>query len=512
MKRDLPAWRKTGLVSAFALFSLLYVFTLSPAEEKSFNPTLERGIGLYKHENYDEALPVLKQAKEEEPDSTLAAFYLGLNYKQLQNYRLAIPHLREAVTKSPKIKGALIELIDCLYQYNELEEAHRWVEEAEREGIRPAQIAFLKGLIRVKESKYPAAVESFEKAKALDRSMEQSADYQIGIAHLKSKRYADAKKAFAGVIDVEAASPLAKFATEYMDAITLREESLGKPWRFAFGTFWEYDDNVVLKPDLDSAALNIADEADWRTVYTTNTEYTHRSDDDRFSLKAGHLLYFAKQNDLGFYDTLTNSVVLQPNFYSENDVWSFPVAYTHTIVDDRSYLSTPSVSGVYNHVFGENNMGQVYAKYDNKNFMWTPSTADEDRDANGAGAGAGWYTFFAQRKGFVNVRYGLDRQWTEGNNWDHLGHQVYTTAQVPWGDKLKVNVTGGVFFQDFTNTHTVFGVGRRDDVYTASTQIAYEFLKDWEFQVRYTHVQADSNIDIYEYSRNIYGAGVEVKF
>lgn len=496
---------------AACLFFFSFPITSFP-ENEPLNPTLERGIGLYKHENFDEALPVLEQARQEEPDSTLAAYYLGLDYKQLQNYRLAIPNLREAVTKTPKIKGALIELIDCLYQYNELEEAKKWIAEAEQEGIRPAQIAFLKGLILVKEGKHTDAVASLENAKALDHSMEQAADYQIGIAHLKSKDYGDARKAFAGVVESEGSSPLAKFATEYMEALDRREESASKPWHFSFGTFREYDDNVVLKPDSDTVGVNIADDADWRTVTTTNTQYAFRSKDEQFGLNVGHLLYYAKQDDLGFYDTLSNTAVVQPSFYSENAVLSFPVTYTHTLVNDRSYLSTPTVSAVYNRAFGENQLGQVFAKYSYKNFLWTPSTPDEDRDGNGAGGGLGWYTFFSKRKGFVNLRYALDQQWTEGNNWEYLGHQVNALAQVPCGDKLKFNFYGGAFFQGFSNTHTVFGVERADDVYTGSTSVAYEFFKDWEFQLQYTHIATNSNIEIYEYDRNVYGAGVEVKF
>ncbi len=501
--------RLIGLVTTIGIIFFFFVH-LCLAQKENLNPTLERGIGLYKHENYDEALEVLKKAKEEEPSSTLASYYLGLNFKQLQNYKMAIPHLRDAVTNAPKIKGALIELIDCLYQYNELEEAGKWIEEAEREGIRPAQIAFLKGLVLVKEGKYPEAVESFEKAKALDPSMEQASDYQIGIARLKSKEFGYAKKAFEEVVVLEPSSNLAKYAKEYMEAITRREDAMGRPWRFSFRSAWEYDDNVILKPDSDAVAANIADEADWRTVYATNVEYNNRRT-ERFGIKAQHFFYFAKQNDLGFYDTLSNTVVLQPSFYFENSVLTLPATYTHTLIDDRSYLSTPALSGVYNQMLGEKHMGQVTLRYSNKNFLFTPSTSDEDRDSNGLSSAAGWYAFFAKRKGFLNLRYGFDQEWTKGTNWEYFGNRLNATVLIPFKDRVNLTVTGGVFFQDFVNTHTVFNVEREDKVYTVSTLLAYKFYKESEFQLQYTHVQNDSNVDIYEYDRNIYSVGVEIK-
>ena len=74
--------RRAG--SAILLIAFAIVLTCE-AQEKKVNPTLEKGIGQYKHENYDEALGTLKTARQEEPESTLAAYYLGLTYKQLQN-------------------------------------------------------------------------------------------------------------------------------------------------------------------------------------------------------------------------------------------------------------------------------------------------------------------------------------------------------------------------------------------------------------------------------------------
>ncbi len=490
------------------IFFLGISFSLS--QEEKLSPTLERGIGLYKHENFDEALDVLKKARDEDPTSTLAAYYLGLDYKQLQNYKMAIPNLRDAVTYTPKIKGALIELIDCLYNYSELEEAHKWIGEAEREGIRPAQIAFLKGLILVKEEKNSEAIAAFEKAKELDHAMEQASNYQIGIARIKSKEYTSAEKAFEEVVSSDPSSNLAKYANQYVEAINRRQEAM-KPFRFSFRTAWEYDDNVVLKPESDVVGTNITDDADWRTVYTTSAEYNKRIT-DRFGIKAQHLFYFAKQNDLGFYDTLSNTVVVQPNFYFENDVLTVPVTYTHTIVDERSYLSTPTISGIYSHMLGEKYMGQVYLKYNNKNFLWTPSTPDEDRDSNGLETGAGWYAFFAKRQGFLNLRYGFDREWTKGQNWEYLGNHLNATVLIPYKEKLNLALSGGVFFQDFVNTHTVFNEKRDDTIYTTAALVTYKVCKNSEFQLQYTHVQADSNVDIYEYRRNIYSVGMEVKF
>jgi hypothetical protein len=229
-------------------------------------------------------------------------------------------------------------------------------------------------------------------------------------------------------------------------------------------------------------------------------------------MKFEHSVYFAKQNDLGFYDTLSQSLLIQPSIYFEKTLLAFPTSYNHTIVDDRSYLANPSTGALLNHVVTDNQMAQLYVRYNFKNFLWTPLNDDEDRDSNELAAGMGWYWFFAQREGFFNLRYGYNHDATEGSNWEHFGNRVNAAILVPVNEKLNVTVAGSVFRQDFRNDHTVFGVEREDDVYTGSSLVSYEFLKDKELQFQYTYVKDNSNISVFTYDRNIYSAGVQMKF
>ncbi|MBN2121390.1 MAG: tetratricopeptide repeat protein [Candidatus Omnitrophica bacterium] len=501
--------RNRKILTIVFLSSLLFIFFCQAQDEK-LNPILEQGIGQYKHENFEEALGLLKKAREEDPASTLAAYYLGLNYKKLQDYQLSIPNLRDAVTYSPKIKGALIELIDSLYQVGEYAEAQRWIVEAEKEGIRPAQTAFLKGLVLLKLEDASGAIASFEKAKELDNSMEQAANYQIGVTHLKARDFRYAREAFKAVVGLNPSSSMAEYANEYIDAIVKKEKAL-RPWKFSFGSCWQYDDNVVLKPSDQSLAANITGQEDSRQVYTGQIEYNHYFKDD-FSLKGQYYFYYAKQNDLGFYDTISNTLVVQPSWNFEKSLLAFPLSYNHTIINDTSYLSNPSASAIYNFMIADSNMGQVYLAYSNKDYLWSPSMPDEDRDSNEASSGLGWYFFFAKKKGFFNLRYGFNREWTEGNNWEYFGNKINAALLIPLFEKLNLTISGGTFFQRFLSSHSIFNVYRRDNVYTASSLIAYKFLEDSEIQVQYTYVRDSSNISIYDYDRNIYSIGVQLKF
>lgn len=473
-------------------------------------PYLNQGIESYKEENFDEALPLLQRARKEDPNSSLAAYYLGITYKQLQDYKNAKSHLKDAVSLTPKIKEALLELVDVLYQLNELEEAAKFIEVAEREDIKPPQIAFMKGLILLKKGENLEAVKSFERAKGLDDSLAKAADYQIGLAYLKQKKFDEAKRVFKEIVVVDPNSGLAALSNEYIEAIK-RKEEVERPFRFTIGTAGQYDTNVVLKPSDTTIATDITDEADWREVYTFTGEY-RRKMTERFSLSPQYSLYRAHQNDIGILDVTSHTFTVTPNYNIDKGTVGLPIGYNYTDVGERKYLTTISASPLLNYMIGKTKMAQVAFKYQRNDFSRNPIIADENRDSNNFAASAGLYRFFAENKGFLGLRYEANRDDAKGANWRFFGNRITATLLYPFLKKFKINLTGDIFFQDFEKTNTIFNIERSDKIYSASSMLAYEFLKNAELQFRHTYVRDSSNITIYDYNRNMYSLGLEYKF
>jgi tetratricopeptide (TPR) repeat protein len=83
---------------------------------------LQEGIRQYQGDNYEEAVELLKKAREAAPQSTEAAFWLGMAYKQQNAFPEAVPHLTDAVALSPPIREAIVELIDVLYRVDKIQE------------------------------------------------------------------------------------------------------------------------------------------------------------------------------------------------------------------------------------------------------------------------------------------------------------------------------------------------------------------------------------------------------
>lgn len=123
------------------------------------------------------------------------------------------------MTLYPRIEEALVELIDVALQMGEIKEAKKWIEVAEKDQIFPAKIAFLKGLVLRKERKNMEAIKSFERAKALDKGLSQSADFQIALCYLEERRLEEAKEQFRVTVLSRPGTDLANDARRYQELV-----------------------------------------------------------------------------------------------------------------------------------------------------------------------------------------------------------------------------------------------------------------------------------------------------
>jgi len=480
-------------------------------EEEIKDEALKKGVYLFRQENYDEAVKVFQDAVQKQPDSSLASYYLGLTYKRMENYVEAKKYLLQSLNLKPKIVGALIELIDLLYRIDEYDEAKKWIKIAEDEGIRPAQSKFLKGLTCQKSGEYEEAVQAFKDAADLDDRLKQSANYQIGVCYLRMKNLDQAKDIFKEAFALDPNSEIGNYANRYIDAID-RKQEVQRPFHFSARTAFEYDSNVVLQPDNTAVITGVSDKDDTREVYDIKGDYTFRTEDNFASLKTGYNFHVSKENDLGRYDVVANSFNAQGNLSYEKVLVTFPVNYNHNIVDDKNYLSTVTAGNVDNIMVTTTQMAQIGALYKYNDYLRAPFIEDEGRSGNELFAIAGWYWFFNQNKGFVNIRYTMDRNWADGTNWEYWGHKVGLGVLYPITDKFKASIMNEIFFQDFDNKNTLFDKYRTDQTYSICPGISYEVMKNFEIQFNYTYVNERSTVNIYQYDRHVVSIGAEFKY
>ncbi len=511
--------------------SIVFIYSC-PVYSQDQNPGLQSGIAEFNQENYEEALDLFLKARSVQRGSSQPAYYLGITYKNLENYSEAKKYLKEAVKLSPVIKEALMELADVHYRLREYSEAFDVLELAEKDNVRPGQTAFMKGLVLLEMDKNHAAVESFKKAGELSPELVQAANYQIGLAHLRENELEEAELRFTDVVAKDPNTDMAVFAGNYMETISKKKKEK-VPYRAYLGYHWQYDDNVLLKPSDASAGTSITDEDDYRQVVTAGFEYMPERVGN-VNVSTHYSFYGSSHNDQASFDVMSHNLVVVPS-YTIDSVSTADIAlgYNHSWVDDQEYLSTVSVSPTYTILHVKNQTYQIYVSYQKKDFLFDASSQEEDRDADDYSINLNWYYFFqqdkgmfvpfmerfklsslAQNKGYFNFLYKINKEETEGRNWVNFGHTAIGTVLLNFSEKSKLSLSAEIKYQDYKNMQMdIDGLKERLDItYGFSALYFLRIHKYADLQFLYSHRRDDSNMAIYDYRRNLYSIGVELRY
>ena len=470
---------------------------------------LEKGIQNYRQENYEEALDLLQKARESLPASSTLAYYLGLTYKQTGNYPEAAAYFREAAKGSPAVKEAYPDLIEVLYHLGELGEAKDWIARAEKERVSPALISFLKGLVLVKEDKNKQALEAFEKAKELDASLRQAAEFQIALARAKERKYQQARESLKAVMAIDPGSDISAFARDYDQALG-QVLSAHKTWGGSFGLGYQYDDNPVLKPSGAIPGVVIFGEAD-SSILATFRVYYNPLWDGPWLFNAQYGIYSNTYFHTSSHNLINQTLSLNPGLTIPKGTISVPMLYSHVWLQGAPYQGVFAVKPTWSFITFRDHLGQLSAGYARRDVIQAPLMEDEDRDGNLFLGSAGYMVPFWER-GVLSLYYEYSRDLTTGRNWENTGHRFSLNLLIPLTKTVSITLSGEFLYQDYPNTNSVFEVKRLDKTYSGTVGLVWEAAKNLHLNLQYYGARAESNIAIYDYRRNVVTLGMEYHF
>jgi len=501
---------------------VLVIFLFSNPQVFAESDFLTEGIQEYQKENFEEAINILQKARLEEPKSSTAAFFLGLAYKQVLDFPNAAIHLRDAVQMTPRIKEALVELIEVLIRVNtpeSLAEAKSWITIAQDQNIAPAKVAFLEGLALQQEGDNKGAIKAFQRAMKLDPDYTQSAQVQIAMSHIREQQLKQAKTVLQAAITSDPTTDLAGFARRYVDLVEDRI-FLTRPVRFTLGVYPQYDDNVILNP-LDTSidpVFGITNEESYLTRVSGRIDYvpTFKNSPWLFNLSYSFLgSFYDKFHDT--HDSLINSLSLFPGYNFGRVALNLPIHYNHVIVRQPSwdpYVESFNSGPLLRVVAARKHLVEAYGAYHQDDYKFEPLAPEEDRTSQGFRGYLSWiYTY--TRNGFFNLRYDYYDFNANGDHWDRVGNRVSANLIHPITPKLRLMASGEGYFENFTNERVFApspGTQRSDSIYRYSLGLSWNFWREMSLVPQYFHTKANSNINLYDYDRNIYSVGIEYRF
>ena len=471
---------------------------------------LLQGVKSYIAGNYEEALDDLLKARAQDPQSSVAAYYLGATLKKMQRYKEAIPHLKDAVSIQPQVHEAYLELADVYYALQRSDEALLVIEVCEREGIEPAQTAFMKGLVLLQKRAYPPAIASFTKSKEIDPKLVFAADFQIATIYLRLGKVVDARNLFQHIADGDPESDVGHMARQQADALT-SHMAQAKVFSAIVNVQYQYDSNVLLKPDNASTATGITHEADTAAVVALRAEYAPALVLP-YGLKLQYTGYATSYATLKNYDVQSHTIELSPNYRLGENTVSLPIIYNDTLVDAKQYLQVVAITPTYAFMTSEFQYAQIALNLQSNDYQQAPAFPEEDRSGTDIGAVISWFRLIAEQKGYVNLKYDLTKEKTTGSNWSFLENRFGAGVLYPATDRIKLALGAEIYHQEFDNVNSIYQIKRADTAFAVNAQYFEALSSIIDGQLQYSQVTNDSNIPVYKYHKNIFAIGIYARF
>jgi tetratricopeptide (TPR) repeat protein len=476
----------------------------------SNQPEWEKALSEYRAENFEEAKALFQNILARDPENNQAVFYLGLINKQTGNLPEAVRNLKDALSLKPPVLEAYVELIDALYNLNELKEAWEWAAKAEVVGHELGKVHFLKGLIALKEEKYRKAVSAFQQAKRLDSSLNQAADFQIAMARVKDQRMIEARDILRTITAKDPNSELAAVAKEYEKTIGKALEEY-RAWRFTVGLGFQYDTNVVLKPSGNVQAVTVTNDNDGSVTNTFRIDYSPLLRGSWFfngQYSFNSNTYFSIRN----YNMMIQSLSLNPGYNFTFGSLSLPMNYSHIWLKESPYQSLASAKPTLTFLSFAKLIHQISLGYAKRVMQQAPLDPNEERSADIYSGTLNTFYPYAEGRGLISFKYEITKDLTDGRNWSNLGNRFTLGLLYPLSKKFSLIFSGDLNLQEYDQSHSVYAVRRSDKLYAASAALVWQILPQMTINLQQSFTKADSNIALYDYVRNLTSLECEYRF
>ena len=478
----------------------------SGEEQTIFN----QGMVLFGGEEYEEALENFLQVTKEQPQNANAYYYLGEVYTELGEYGNAVPAYEEALRLNPEFKDLHYKLGVGYYQLGEYQKAVEELEIARTYSPEEPMVYYYAGISYYKLKRYYKVAPLLEKAGELDPGLTIFCHYWTGVSLYSQGLYLKAESQFRKVTDLNPYSSEGKSAAEFLKVIEKQTRA------FTFDASWsmEYDDNVSLQPDDEGIETGVEGNEDWRMAISAKPR----------------LRYFSRYGEVGGYYSFYQSYHQEPKLFDYNlkghagSIYFssdrrplqpyVQYKYNYYLLKEDKYMESQDLLASLNITLIGGYTTQIYNQYEWENYLSSADREEHERDGQNNLFGINQYFPIMKDEGYVRVGGAYKENKAEGSDWDYSSRSGSLFLYVPLPIK-RTSFEMGVNYEDrdFGHTDSYFDRKREDEKTSASLGLSHNIIgKSWQIALTYTHMENESNIDFYTYSRNIYSLSTSYRY
>ena len=494
----------------------------SPQSELSFH----RGVAAFGAGDLETARQRFQEVVREEPRNSSALQYLGLIAIQQGDPGAAIGYLQQVVALEPDDRSARVDLAAQLLKTRRDEEALAELDVVLERSPDDALARLYQGIALYRIGAYDDAVDSLERAVALDSGLSAAGNYYIGLAQAYRGDASASAAAFSTAASAEPQHPLGRSASSLARQATRAD----RRWSAAATVGFEYNDNVRLSPD-DTDVSDQPNAADSGAAVARLQGQVEAYATASMSWRVGYDGYLqiytdAKDQDFGTvraspYDLSQQTHVVWTNASYDFDAISVALRYDFSytaidLTDDFRNINRVAPT-VYVPV---SDWGLFLAYYQFLHYDYDVSTSDPDafdRSGNQHSVGSQQFVFLPAPFRYAVLGALLTSFDSDGTEFRHNGVEVSAGAELdlPW--KVSAGALYRYAFRNYTKdsvvTSTLEPPKKRDDnQHEVSFNVNRSFAGQYNVSVAGSYSHNASNIDNFDISRFIIGAYLRYAF
>lgn len=511
--------------------AILLVLCLAPvADAQDHSVVLRlRAQQLAEKGRCQDALPLLRRAREIADDHARTALLEGECAIKLRRYEEALAPLERAKQLDPALAEVDLFLAIALYHLDDLGAARRALAEAERALPGRAEVHLYRGLLLIHEANALEAAAALERASSIDsQAVEPIASYYAGLAWESAQERERAQAALQRVLQQAPGSVWAEHATR---ALKQMEGARERRWWFSATAGMEYDDNVVLRGSGVEQPNGISNDDDGRGVWSFNGGYeVYR--DELWTLGLLGAYTGSAHTDLREFDLQSPSVAgWLDRKLTDRTLLRLQSDFEYVWYDTEKYLASTGVSTTLFHDFGDAGSGSGFFRFTDENYRFEsddvspgpPSVPDLGRARNFSGqeyaVGFDYSRFFGEetlaRGGFRYRHFDSHRE----NTFDGYEFVLGVFRELPYQLSMDLSVSfeyrpyhhPSTFEDPSGNVPATFDSSDRSETtWLFATALERPLTELLTGSIRYSYLDNNSNVDVYDYDRHIIGVYVTI--
>jgi tetratricopeptide (TPR) repeat protein len=381
------------------------------------------------------------------------------------------------------------------------------------------EINFYLGRCAFGNRDYEAAIMAFDRV-LIARPDADRVKLELARCHYELGSTEAAKQYFEEVLASDPPDNVRKNIQQYLRAIKKTRKKHFLSARVSLGMDW--DDNANVAPTSSEVDITTAlgdvipisvdrPERDIICSSTLNFNYLYKNPDSALGWKISGVNYNASYQDVEDLDINLFDIKAGLSIQGGHIIWDLYGIANHLNLDYEQYLRSFGGGSSLTLYLRPNFLLTLDGKYKKKNYFET-----NERDAQNISVSFTPAFSLDQNRITTTFAWEYENAQDDVNTYSRMSTIVSYVRQLPWGFSLLANY----WYQgtDYNDENSLFNKKRSDDVQYFIAGISKSLWQSDEksssllINAGYTYTRADSNIDLYQYTKNVASASLTFAF